>query len=466
MYHNGLSYKKISNILNKEKVLDKTNWRDSTIVGILQNEIYKGDFVHGKRTKHPTYYSDVVEPIISKELWEECQVQKQKNSRSYQRTLNYLFLQKLKCPKCGRILGGKATTKKSGNSYFYYYCNDCKLTIKESVIEKFISDFIDDIVDYDSVVNQFFLPMIKQKIENPKDEIEEEIRKQKNKFKRIREAYVDEVFTLEEYDLERKKIENTLEELETKLYETEICDELKFTPEDILIKRDIDFINSIKYPEKYKEYNKRWKDFTREEKSNLIMSYIEDITLTETSNGKCEVEYVKFRESIANTCNELYDKGFIDRTDYAIFGNIIGTLRYSEYRNEEEVWQHILRLREFYDVGFYQATYNVQNKMFNLIIDENSQAIVRVFPMQDYRNIDPNMEMKEYDLGVLYINKDDGTNLEDEEAVFRFIPDKADGILTRKVRTTTNVKPANMLGLEEFAYDDEDEKITDKVISS
>ena len=68
MYHNGLSYKKISNILNEEKVLGKTNWRDSTIVGILENEIYKGDFVHGKRTKHPTYYSDVVEQIISKEL--------------------------------------------------------------------------------------------------------------------------------------------------------------------------------------------------------------------------------------------------------------------------------------------------------------------------------------------------------------------------------------------------------------
>ena len=217
MYHNGLSYKKISNILNEEKVLGKTNWYDSTIVGILQNEIYKGDFVHGKRTKHPTYYSDVVEPIISKEMWEECQVQKKKNSRSYQRTLNYLFLQKLKCPKCSRILGGKATTKKNGNSYFYYYCNDCKLTIKENTIETFISEFIDDIVDYDSVVNQFFLPMIKQKVENPKEDIEEEIKKQKDKFKRIREAYINEVFTLEEYDLERKKVENTLEELETKL---------------------------------------------------------------------------------------------------------------------------------------------------------------------------------------------------------------------------------------------------------
>ena len=153
--------------------------------------------------------------------------------------------------------------------------------------------------------------MIKEKIENPKEDIEEEIKKQKDKFKRIREAYINEVFTLEEYDLERKKVESTLEELETKLTETEICDELKFTPEDILIKRDIDFINSIKYPQKYKEYNKRWKDFTREEKSNLIMSYVDEITLTESSSNKCEVEYVKFRESIANPCNELYDKGYI-----------------------------------------------------------------------------------------------------------------------------------------------------------
>ncbi len=453
MYHNGLSYKKISNILNNEKVLDKTNWYDTTILKILQNEVYKGDFVHGKRTKKPTYYTDVIEPLVSKELWEECQVQKKKNSRSYQRTLTYLFLQKLRCPKCSRILGGKATTKKNGNSYFYYYCNDCKLTIKENVIEEYISEFIDDIVEYDSVVNQFFLPMMKQKIENPKEDIESEIKKQKDKFKRIREAYVNEVFTLDEYDLERKKVENTIEELEAKLNETELCDELKFTPEDILIKRDIDFINSCKYPEKYKQYNKSWKDFTREEQSNLIMNYVEDITLKETYNNKCEVEFVKFRESIANPCNELYYNGYIERKDYAIFGNFIGTLRFSEYRPDDEVWQHLLRLREFYDVKFYQAAYNTETSIFYFNIDKDSQAIVRVFPMEDYRKIDPDMKMKEYDLGVLYINKDDGTILEDEEAVFKYIPDKTDGVLTREVKPTT-VKPANQLGLEECTIDE------------
>ena len=112
LYYNGFSYKRISNLFNEEQVLGKTNWSDTSILTILGNEVYKGDFVHGKRTKHPTYYEDVVEPIVSKEMWEDCQVQRKKNSRSYKRTLTYLYLQKIKCPRCNRILGGKATTKK------------------------------------------------------------------------------------------------------------------------------------------------------------------------------------------------------------------------------------------------------------------------------------------------------------------------------------------------------------------
>ena len=113
LYYNGFSYKRISNLFNEEQVLGKTNWSDTSILTILGNEVYKGDFVHGKRTKHPTYYEDVVEPIVSKEMWEDCQVQRKKNSRSYKRTLTYLYLQKIKCPRCNRILGGKATTKKN-----------------------------------------------------------------------------------------------------------------------------------------------------------------------------------------------------------------------------------------------------------------------------------------------------------------------------------------------------------------
>lgn len=129
-------------------------------------------------------------PIVSKEMWEDCQVQKKKNSRSYKRTLTYLYLQKLKCPKCNRILGGKATTKKNGKAYFYYYCNDCKIEFKENIVTEYFSQFIDELTEYDSVDYLFFLPMIKQKFDEPKEQLEKEIKNQKAKLERITTAYI------------------------------------------------------------------------------------------------------------------------------------------------------------------------------------------------------------------------------------------------------------------------------------
>ena len=72
LYLEGKSYQSIANIYNEEKVLGKTNWRDSTINHIMTNELYKGDYIHGKRTKKPMYYENVVEPIISKQKWNYC----------------------------------------------------------------------------------------------------------------------------------------------------------------------------------------------------------------------------------------------------------------------------------------------------------------------------------------------------------------------------------------------------------
>ena len=319
MYYNGLSYKKISNILNNEHILGKENWRDSTIVGILENEIYKGDFVHGKKTKSPTYYENVVEPIISKEMWANCQVQKKKNSRSYQRTLTYLYLQKLKCPKCGRILGGKATTKKNGKSYFYYYCKDCKIEFKEKLINDYFNQFIDELTQYDEVVNQFFLPMIKQKFDEPKEQLEKEINNQKNKLERIKKAYINGVFELKEYNEEKKIVEKALTELETKLDTTDNVEELRFTPKDILLKRDIDFINKIKLDKEYQARTRTWKDYTREEQADLIMKYVDDIELSLVGT-EIVVNQINFRESICKPCQELFDKGYI-ATKPAIFGN-------------------------------------------------------------------------------------------------------------------------------------------------
>ena len=443
LYYNGYSYQKISNLFNKEIVLGKDNWRDSTIVTILENEIYKGDFVHGKRTKNPTYYEDVVEPIISKEMWADCQVQKKKNSRSYQRTLTYLYLQKLKCPKCNRILGGKATTKKNGKTYFYYYCNDCKVQFKENVINEYFEQFIDELTEYDSVVNQFFLPMIKQKFDEPKEQLEKEINNQRNKLERIKKAYINGAFELKEYNEEKKIVENAITELENKLDTTDCVEELKFTPRDILLKRDIDFINKIKLNKEYQERTKAWKDYTREEQADLIMRYVEDIEL-DIIGTVIAVKQINFRESICKPCQELFDKGYIDTTKPMILGNVLGSVRFSNYLPEEEVSEIIMRLQQYYDVHFTEATYYVQKQMFYFNFVEDNSAIVRVFPLEDYYKLDPDNKMETYKFGIIYINEEDKFQMQEIDTAFDYIPDESnDSIIYTKDNTpiSVGVKP-------------------------
>ena len=443
LYFNGYSYQKISNLFNEEKVLGKDNWRDSTIQTILENEIYKGDFIHGKRTKHPTYYEDVVEPIVSKEMWEDCQVQKKKNSRSYQRTLTYLYLQKLKCPKCGRILGGKATTKKNGKVYYYYYCNDCRIQFKENIITEYFNQFISELVEYDSVVNQFFLPMIKQKFDEPKEQLEKEINNQKNKLERIKKAYVNGVFELQEYNEERKIVEKAISKLENKLDSTDCAEELRFTPKDILLKRDIDFINKIKLDKEYQERTKTWKDYTRKEQAELIMKYVDDIELTLVGN-EVVVNQINFRESICKPCQELFDKGYIDTTKPAIFGNVLGNIRFSNYLPEEEVGEIIMRLRQYYDVGYTEATYYVDKQVFYFNFKEDNSAIVRVFPLKDYFKLDPENKMKTYEFGIIYIREEDKFEMKDINTAFDYIPDESNNSVIYTKDTTPipiGVKP-------------------------
>ena len=446
LYYNGYSYQKISNIFNEEKVLDKANWRDSTIQTILENEIYKGDFVHGKRTKQPTYYKNVVEPIVSREMWEDCQVQKKKNSRSYQRTLTYLYLQKIKCPKCNRILGGKATTKKNGKTYYYYYCNDCKLQFKENVITEYFNKFISELVEYDSVVNQFFFPMIKQKFDEPKEQLEKEIRNQNNKLDRIKKAYINGAFDVKEYKEEKLIVEKAIKELQSKLEDTDCAEELRFTPQDILLKRDIDYINKLKLDKEYKEQTKTWKEYSRQEQAELIMKYVDDIELSLVGN-EVVVNKINFRESICKPYQQLYEDGYIDTTKPAIFGNVVGNIRFSNYLNEEEVSQIIMRLKQYYDVSYTEAIYYVKDQVFYFNFKEENSAIVRVFPLKDYYRIDPDNKMETYEFGIIYIKDEDRFQMKEVDTAFNFIPDETnDSVIYTKDTTpiSIGVKPVKI----------------------
>ena len=423
LYFEGKSYYNIATIFNEEQVLGKTNWKDTGILRIISNEVYKGDYVHGKRTNHPTLYKDVVEPIVSKEMWDNCQVQKKKNQKNYMRTQTYIFLQKLKCPKCGRILAGGASHKiKADKWYFYYRCENCKNNIHEDKIENKIKVLLADILEYDNVVNEFFLPVLKSKLDNPKEQLEKELKNLDNKRNRIRKAYIDELFTEDEFKQETKLIENQIEIINSKLLENSQAEQLSFTTEDILLKRDMDFINKVKLPISYYAFNDNWDLLDRDTRADIVMRYIDDIEL-ELKGNKYEVKQINFRSTFYSDFEELYKKGYIDKKrplTYDFNGVCVDTnIRYSEYLPIKDVMQHLYRLNEYYEVNLYKGTYYKETEKLDIGPLQRNEVPIRVFPLQNDNNGDKNW----LSMGMLVTKNNPNDIKVNIRDVFETIPD-------------------------------------------
>ena len=425
LYFEGLTYNIIAKLFNKEKVCGKTNWKDTSILKIISNVIYKGDYIQGKTTRNPRYFPDVVEPIVSKELWDSCQVQKKKNQRNYMRSQTYIFLQKLKCPKCGRILAGGASHKIKADKWYYYYrCEKCRGNIREHEIEDSIKELLSDIFEYDSVVNEFFLPVLQNKIHNPKEDFEKEITNLNNKKIRIRKAYIDELFTEEEYKEETNIIENQIKDLQKKILENEQVSKLNLSVDDILVKRDMDFINSIKLPILYNAFVDSWDGLGREEKAEIVMKYIDDIEL-ELVNNKYKVKLTNFRYTFYKDFKSLFDKGYIDwkrKIVHSFDGFCVdGKVRYSEFLPAKEVYRHLMRLNECYEVNFYKGYLQKKTEELKMLPLHKGDVVVRIFPTEKDDN------SKEI-LGMgMFVTKDSPNDIKvDIPDLFECIPDIED----------------------------------------
>lgn len=339
------------------------------------------------------------------------------------RTQTYIFLQKLRCPKCNRILAGGASHKiKSDKWYFYYRCENCKNNIKETEIEKTIKTLLADILEYDNVVNEFFLPVLKSKIDNPKTELEKEIKNLNNKKERIKKAYIDSLFTEDEFKEETKIIEEQLELINSKLLENEQAEQLNFTIDDILLKRDMDFINKIKLPISYYAFNENWDLLDRNIKADIIMRYVDDIEL-EVVNNKYEVKQVNFRSTFYSDFEELYNQGYIDKKRPLVLDfNGIRTetnIRYSEYLPIKEVMQNLYRLNECYEVNFYKGTYYKETEKLDMLPLKNGEVPIRIFPLQDNNNVNENW----VSMGMLATKNNPNDIKVNIKDVFETIPD-------------------------------------------
>ena len=288
LYMKGKSYQQIANIYNEENILNK-KWKDSHFEKMINSRIYMGDYVqynriHKKINKEPVIYMNVVDPIIPRYIWEECQLQKEKNQRTYTRDRVYTFFQKVKCHKCGRIMKCKGSGSRD-KRYIYYNCEKCHENIREDYVEEAFKTIIYDLLKFDETYNKSFLPLFADK-ENVNNNIEKQIEELNNQKDRIKKAYMSGIVELKDFEQDLKVINERLDNLNKQFEENiKYRNNKTFNPEKVMINRDIEYIFSN--TSKDKEFIlEEWNFKSKEEKQDFISRYVESVTFEKNPEYK------------------------------------------------------------------------------------------------------------------------------------------------------------------------------------
>lgn len=353
LYLKGNSYQRIANIFNKENVLNK-KWYDTTILKILSNPLYKGDYISGGRTGTPVLYEGVVEPIVSKKMWEECQVQTRKNTRNYTRRNDYIFFQKIMCSKCHRIMACKAPGG-SKKKYIYYKCDKCKTSINENKLTTLLVDEIASIIEYDITVKKFFAPLLKHKVENANELLTKEINSLKDKLIRLKDAYLNNIISIEEYKNDKNNLENKIRQIEEKQKEERELDKYNFTFEDIVLKRDLESIKSMTIPNYQNNFKTRWNELTTKDKQNIMMDYIDSIEVIKKDNNNLESKQINFRKTFIEEYANLFNAKAINcYKDISANGNNI-QIETCAPMTKDEIKKYIKKLQLYYPIDYQEV---------------------------------------------------------------------------------------------------------------
>ena len=192
LYIKGVAANAITKLLNEQKALNR-KWIPTLVDRILSNEIYIGNYVHRKTVsdEESQKFVGVAPAIIEEEVFNIAQIQKQKNLKNYKRKQTYIFMQSIKCPKCGTIMGGCSSKSHTGEKHCYYQCANCKTRVSEKKIEKQMINFLDDMLDFFLLIDNTYKPYLYQDTEKELKKCNKIIDELNTKEKRIKSAFVD-----------------------------------------------------------------------------------------------------------------------------------------------------------------------------------------------------------------------------------------------------------------------------------
>ena len=410
LYLQGKTFLQISNIFNEEKVLNK-NWKDTHIERIINNRLYMGDYEMYKRLKEwknvePVIYMNVVDPIIPRYIWEECQAQKIINQRTYTRDRVYTFFQKLKCPKCGKIMKCKGSGGKK-RKYVYYHCDDCKENIRESYVEEEFEKIVGQLLRFDNEYNELFLPLFADKERTvDKSDIEKEIINLTKQKERIKKAYMSEVVELDDFKEDLKVINDKLDILTKQLEkEQDLKNRNRFTPEKVMADRDIQRI-FMQNGSDVSMFLTEWQTMTKEAKQEFIARYIESLTFEKNDrypNGIHLID-IKLKSLFNEKVNRLSELGVSQVPIEFISNNKSVILNVSYPLKESQVKEYMKEFRDIKGVKLHiHPTFNYSFEdmpneiVFNL--DKNEKVLKLIPIIKDIDN--PENISNKFKLGII-----------------------------------------------------------------
>ena len=373
LYLDGMSVCSICKLFKEENVLNR-RWPTTTVDKILSNQLYIGNSEYGKRTNNEIQiFENVVPAIIDKTTFDMVQKRKEKNLKNFKRKATYIFMQKIICPKCNKVMGGTSSTSKNKEKHLYYKCNCCKTRINEKKIEKELMKFLNDMLDFFLIIDNSFKPTLNKDVENEIKKyltMKEDIN---NKITRIKNAFIDAIIDANIFQEELNELQRELENVEIKL------NELEETKRNIEYKQDIETIFNIKEIEKMKmksEYVKNhnlWKKLDSSQKYYIINKYIDEIKIDIDKNYNVSINDIIFNK------NEIENIGYMFRSD--CFDMIINIDErdaiLSNYKNTFKTQEYIKSLREFYNIK--ETT--IQADLFN-INEYDKDNIIQIIPQE------------------------------------------------------------------------------------
>ena len=383
MYLEGKSFQQIANYFKENNIYPKKNWKDTTIQKIIDNKIYMGDYEQYKRigkqeNLEPIVYMNVVEPIISRAKWEECQRQKERNQRTYTRDRVYTFFQRLKCPSCNRIMKckGSGGTKRK---YMYYTCEHCHINFNEDNVEHLLRDFIYDLLEYDMAVKKFFLPVLEDKTNNiDTTSIDKEIRDLEKQRNRIKDLYIKGIVEIDDFKEDYKLIEDKLANLESKKLELVNLETFNYSPHELLAERDLEKEKMIRLDTLNTVLKTKWNGMDKYEKQEFISKFIDTIEIKKDSKGNLILEKINFRNGFIRQLVKFYDAGIFDVAVPVMVGNEEKTIKGGRM-NEEQLDKYLSKMNEHFETSFYE--------MYETIDEETNEVILEYQPKKNEKII-------------------------------------------------------------------------------